>query len=40
MVLSIADDGVGLDATVRGGGQGLRSMQERAKRIGADLQYA
>jgi signal transduction histidine kinase len=37
LVLSIADDGVGLDATVRGGGLGLRSMQERAKRIGADL---
>ena len=37
IVITIADDGVGFDLTATGGGRGLRSMRERAARIGIAL---
>lgn len=37
LVLTVDDDGVGLGPTVRGEGLGLRSMRERAGRLGAEL---
>jgi signal transduction histidine kinase len=36
-VLTIEDDGVGFDVTVRSAGNGLRNMHERAKAMGATL---
>jgi signal transduction histidine kinase/streptogramin lyase len=38
LVLTIADNGVGVDPLARGNGLGLRSMRERAERLRADLQ--
>ncbi len=40
MILQIADDGVGFDPGISstGGGLGLRSMQERAEKLGGQLQ--
>jgi ligand-binding sensor domain-containing protein/signal transduction histidine kinase len=37
LVLTMEDDGIGLDPTVHGNGLGLRSMRERAERLRADL---
>jgi two-component system sensor histidine kinase UhpB len=36
-VFSVRDDGVGFDPGAPSGGLGLRSMQERAAKIGARL---
>ena len=39
--LTIADNGIGFDpATVSRGGFGLRSMRERARAAGGDLEYS
>lgn len=37
LVLTIADDGIGVGPLAYGNGLGLRSMRERADRLGADL---
>lgn len=40
LVLTITDDGIGVDPVARGGGLGLRSRRERAERMDADLQVS
>jgi signal transduction histidine kinase len=37
LVLTIADDGIGVNRAARGNGLGLRSMRERAERLSADF---
>jgi signal transduction histidine kinase/ligand-binding sensor domain-containing protein len=37
LILTIQDDGVGINPELQGNGLGLRSMRERAQRLGADL---
>jgi signal transduction histidine kinase len=39
LVLTIEDDGVGVDPAARDNGLGLRSMRERAERLSADLRF-
>jgi ligand-binding sensor domain-containing protein/signal transduction histidine kinase len=39
LVLTIEDDGIGMDPAARDNGLGLRSMRERAERLSADLRF-
>ena len=40
LVLTVADDGIGCDASVESEGQGLASMRRRARRLGGTLEIA